>query len=53
MYDDDTQFLDAESPGNLPELKKRAEETISAAPLWFTKKQLKTNPTKTELHVLN
>ena len=53
MYADDAHFWDAESPGNLPELKKRAEETISAAPLWFTKKRLKISPTKTELHVLN
>ena len=39
MYADDTQVLDAESPGNLPELKTRAEENF-AAPLWFTKKRL-------------
>ena len=52
MYADDTQFLDAESSGNLNELKRRVEETLSAALLWFTKNRLKINPAKTDLLVL-
>ena len=52
MYADDAQFLDADSPRNLPELKRRVEENLSIALLWFTKNRLKVNPTKTELLVL-
>ena len=52
MYADDAQFLDTDLPGNLPELKRRVEENLSAALIWFTKNRLKLNPAKTDLLVL-
>ena len=52
LYADDAQFLDTDFIGHLPDLKRRVEETLSNALLWFTKNRLKVNPSKTELLVL-
>ena len=52
MYADDAQFIDADSTGNLPELKRRVEECLSVALRWFTQNRLKVNPTKTDMLVL-
>ena len=53
MYADDTQFLDADSPANIPELKRRVEMTLAEAGKWFMKSRLKVNPTKTELLLIH
>ena len=52
MYADDTQFIDADSSENLPQLKRRVEENLSVALLWFTQNRLKINPSKTDLLVM-
>ena len=52
MYADDAQFLDTDSPDNLPQLKCRIENTLSVALQWFTQNRLKINPTKTDMVLL-
>ena len=52
MYADDTQFLDADSPSNILDLKTRIELSLSVALKWFTQNRLKINPAKTEMIVL-
>ena len=52
MYADDAQFLDTDSPDNLPQLKSRIGNTLSVALQWFTQNRLKINPTKTDMILL-
>ena len=48
-YADDTQLLDSAHPDQLPVLKARQEETLSAVQSYFTFNSLKMNPAKTTL----
>ena len=48
-YADDTQLLDSAHPDDLPILKSRQEDTITAVQSYFTSNSLKMNPTKTTL----
>ena len=49
MYADDAQFLDADLPRNISELKIRMENNLAIANNWFTQNSLKINPLKTEM----
>ena len=52
MYADDAQFLDCDTPQNIPDLKKRVEHSRSVALDWFSQNKLKINPSKTEFTIL-
>ena len=49
MYADDAQFLDADVPSNVNDLRDRVETTLSLVLNWFTQNRLKINPRKTDL----
>ena len=53
MYADDTQFLDADLPVNISDLKRRVEDTLAVAGKWFVKSRLKINPSKTEMLLIH
>ena len=52
MCADDAQFLDCDTPQNIPDLKKRVEQSPSVALDWFSQNKLKINPSKTEFTIL-
>lgn len=52
MYADDAQFIDADTPANVGDLRVRVETTLDTALNWFTQNRLKINPTKTDLLVV-
>ena len=52
MYADDAQFIDADTPANIGDLRERVESTLDTALNWFTQNRLKINPSKTDLLVV-
>ena len=52
MYADDAQFIDADFPSNVHELKTRVESSLGIALKWFTQNRLKINSAKTEMLLL-
>lgn len=52
MYADDAQFLDADMPLNILDLKVRVEKNLEIANNWFTQNSLKINPLKTEMVII-
>ena len=46
MYADDAQFIDADTPANIGDLRERVESTLDTALNWFTQNRLKINPSK-------
>ena len=53
MYADDTQFLDADLPVKISDLKRRVEDTLAVAGKWFVKSRLKISPSKTEMLLIH
>ena len=52
MYADDAQFIDADAPANVGDLRARVENTLEIVLNWFTQNRLKINPSKTDLLVV-
>ena len=52
MYADDAQFIDADAPANVGDLRARVESTLETVLNWFTQNRLKINPSKTDLLVV-
>ena len=52
LYADDAQFLDADLPKNMCDLKFRVEKNLEIAIRWFTQNSLKVNPIKTEMALI-